>query len=87
MAVIPGDELCGSVAARQIFPRDAETPVGLGAAGKHHGLIVGAQLLHRYVAPDAHVGKQVEMGQARDDLIDQDRLLELWVVRRDTVTH
>ena len=58
MAVVPGDELGGGVAARQIFPRNAETPVGLGAAGEHHRVIVGAQLLHRHVAPHAHVGEQ-----------------------------
>ena len=87
MAVVPGDELDGGVAAQQIFPGNAEVPVALGAAGEHHGVIMGSQLLHRHVAPHRHVGQQVEAGQTGDALIRQDRLLELGMVGRHAVTH
>jgi hypothetical protein len=56
MAVVPGNKLESGMAAGQLFAGNAETPVRLGAARKHHRVIAGAKLLDRYAAPDRHIG-------------------------------
>jgi hypothetical protein len=58
VAVVPGDELCGSPAAGQILTRDAQRLVRLGAGRVDHGRVVAHELGVRDVDADLDVAQK-----------------------------
>jgi hypothetical protein len=61
VAVVPGDERGGRVAARQVLARDAEVPVVGCAHGVDHGVVVREQLLVGQVTAHLHVEVKAEV--------------------------
>ena len=80
MTVKPTDELGRSVTTRQVLAGNAQTAVGLRAAGEHHGVVYGPQVGDGNVTTDTHVAKKVEPRGAGDTVVHQDRFLELRMV-------
>ncbi len=66
VAVVPGDEVGGGGAAGQVLALDAEAPVGGGAHGVDHGVVVADQVLMVQVVADPGVEAVREAGLALD---------------------
>ena len=60
MAVVPGDELRGRMAARQVLTGDAHAAVGLGARRVDDLVIVAAQLGHGDVLAELDAAEEAE---------------------------
>jgi hypothetical protein len=84
VAVVPGDELGGGPAPRQLLAGDAKRLVGLGAGGVDDGAVVAHQLVVRHVAADGHVAEQTAAAPERLAVEGLVEPLDLLVVGRNT---
>src|SRR5690606_21535164 len=83
--VVPGDEVRGAVAARQVDARDGQRGVLVGAGGDDDGVVVLPQLLHRHVGADVDVPDEADVAPGEDLLQGDDDLLDPRVVGGDAV--
>ncbi len=60
VAVVPGDELGGTVGAVEVDAGDRQRPVGRGAGGEDHAVVEGAQVVQ------ADVGRVVDVAEETD---------------------
>src|SRR5215210_7758819 len=87
MAVVPGDELGGGPAARQVLAGDAHAPVCLGAHRVDDGVVARVQVLVGYVAPVLDVAVEAELRVRRGLLVDAADGLDVGVIRGDSAAH
>ena len=87
VAVVPGDELRGRVAARQIFPGDVQAAVPLGSGSKHDLVIAGAKVVKINILAKLHVTEEAVAGVAGQLLVDPGDRLDLGMVGGDALTH
>ena len=55
---VPGDELSGRDAARQVLAGHRQPPIGARAAGHHHGVVVGAELREGDVLAESDIAQE-----------------------------
>ena len=82
VAVVPGHEVRGGPAARQVLPGDPQRLVGLGPGGVDHGRVVVHELGVRDVAADLHVAEEAAAALERLGVERRLQPLDLLVVGR-----
>ncbi len=87
VAVVPGDERGGRVAAGELLTIDPETTVGLRAERVDHGVVMGEQLLAGEVAPELDAAEEAEPRIGGRLLVDARHRLDLRMVGRDAGPH
>ena len=83
MAVIPGDEVAGVMAPRQVFAGDAQRPADVGAGRKHHRVIAFPQLVDGDIASDRDAADETKPRRCCDPVEGRRDQLELGVVGSD----
>ncbi len=87
VAVVPGDELGGGPAARQVLAGDAHATVGLGADRVDHRVVAGEKVVVGEVGAVVDVAVEAEFGVGGGLLVDAADGLDVGVVGGDAAAH
>lgn len=85
VAVVPGHEVGGAVAAVEVDAGDGQCPVGVGAGGEDHRVVEPLQVFEGEVGAVVEVAEEADLRLVEDLVQGGDDALDAGVVRCDAV--
>jgi len=87
VAVVPGDELRGRMAAREVLSRNPEAAVRLRPHSVHDLVVVTQKVIPIYVDPERNIAKEPDIRLRRDPIILRGDFLDRRMVGRHALAH
>ncbi|SKV85837.1 Uncharacterised protein [Mycobacteroides abscessus subsp. abscessus] len=87
VAVIPGHEVGGTIAFREVDAGDIEPPIGAGSGREDHRVVEPAQLRKLDIGAVMNVSDEADLIAGEHPAQCLDDLLDTWMVRGHSVTH